>query len=257
MRTTALLLVCAAALRAQDPFEIHVYEYEPLPLGTFTYEAHLNYVLGGTKAYDGAVAPTRNQFHYSSEFTAGLTDDFRMAFVLLTAKLPDQPLAYAGFRVLPHIYAPPRWHLPLNLGLVAEFSFVHALYEDDPRHVELRPIVEKHIGRLQLDGNPVFSHSLQATGNKGWIFEPAARIGWRASPAFTPSVEYYGSWGPVNRLAPVGNQVHQILPGGDLRLGEHLTWSFGIGVGLTPATTALVLKSHIQYEFGRKQPNSN
>lgn len=249
----ALLWVCAALLRAQDPFEIHVYEYEPLPLGTFTYEAHLNYVLEGTKAYDGPVAPTQNQFHYSSEFTAGLTDDFRMAFVLLTAKVPNQSLEYAGFRILPHIYAPLRWHLPLNLGLVAEFSFAHARYEDNALHIELRPIVEKHIGRLQLDGNPVFSHSLQATGTKGWIFEPAARVGWQVSRSFTPSVEYYGSWGPVNHFAPVASQVHQILPGGDLRLGEHLTWSFGVGVGLTSTTSGLVLKSHVQYEFGGRK----
>jgi len=253
MRTIALLWVCAAALRAQDPFEIHVYEYEPLPLGTFTYEAHLNYVLEGTKAYDGPVAPTQDQFHYSSELTAGLTDDFRMAFVLLTAKLPDQPLEYAGFRILPHIYAPPRWHLPLNLGLVAEFSFAHAIYEDNARHIELRPIVEKHIGRLQLDGSPVFSHSLQATGTKGWIFEPAARIGWQVSRTCTHSVEDHSSLGLLTHFASAQNQVHQVLPGGDLRLGEHLTWSFGVGVGLTPATSGLVLKSHVQYEFGGRK----
>ncbi len=42
MRCLALLLVCAAAVRAQDPFEIHVYEYEPLPLARPP-EAHLNY----------------------------------------------------------------------------------------------------------------------------------------------------------------------------------------------------------------------
>ncbi len=253
MRCLALLLVCAAAVRAQDPFEIHVYEYEPLPLGTFTYEAHLNYFLEGTKAYEGPVAPTQDQFHYSSELTAGLTDDFRMAVVVLTAQRPGESLEYAGFRVLPHIYAPPRWHLPLSLGLVAEFSFAHAIYEENPRHIELRPIVEKHIGRLQLDGNPVFSHSLQSTGPRGWIFEPAARIGWQVSRRLTPSVEYYGSWGPLDQIYPLRTQIHQILPGGDLRLGEHLTWSFGVGVGLTPATTGLVLKSHLEYEFGARK----
>src|ERR1700691_4915265 len=99
MRTILLGLVCTAALCAQDPFEIHVYEYDPLPLGTFTYEAHLNYVADGTKLYEGPLAPTQGQFHFSSEMTAGLTDDFRAAFVLLTAKRPDQPLEYAGFRV--------------------------------------------------------------------------------------------------------------------------------------------------------------
>src|ERR1700722_8988564 len=191
MRYVCALLLCVAALRAQDPFEIHVYEYEPLPLGTFTYEAHLNYVAKGTTRSEGLLAPTQGQFHYSSEVTAGLTDDFRAAFVILTAKRPGAPLEDAGFRVLPHIYAPPRWHLPVSLGLVAEFSFAKAAYVENPRQLELRLIVEKHIGRLQIDGNPVFSHSIGgAPKSQGWVFEPAARLGWQGSKTFTPSIEY-------------------------------------------------------------------
>lgn len=254
MRIALLLLVCAAALRAQDPFEIHVYEYEPLPLGTFTYEAHLNYVLRGTKVYDGLVAPTQDQFHFTSEVTAGITDDFRAALVLLTAKRPDGPLEYAGFRVLPHIYAPPRWNLPLNIGFVAEFSFARAEYLDNPWQLELRPIVEKHIGRLQLDGNPVFSRALHGVHtDDGWVFEPAARMGWQASKTFTPSVEYYSSLGPVKHFATAKDQIHQMFAGGDLRLQEHLTWSFGVGLGMTQAGSGLILKSHFQFDFGERK----
>ena len=57
MRFCLLLLVCAAAASAQDPFEIQVFEYEPLPLGAYTYEAHMNYVLEGSKEFSGPVAP--------------------------------------------------------------------------------------------------------------------------------------------------------------------------------------------------------
>jgi hypothetical protein len=253
MRAILLLVVCAAALRAQDPFEIHVYEYERLPLGTFTYEAHTNYVVHGTKTYDGLVGPTQNQFHFTSELTAGITDDFRAAFVVLTAKRPDHSLEYAGFRVLPHIYASPRWHLPLNLGFVAEFSFAKAEYVDNPWQVELRPIVEKHIGRLQLDGNPVVSRALRGLNtNRGWLFEPAARIGWQLSRNFTPSVEYYSSWGPLHHFDALHHQIQQVFAGGDLRLRENLTWSFGAGFGLTDAGSKLILKSHFQFEFGHK-----
>jgi hypothetical protein len=254
MRAILLLLVCAAALRAQDPFEIHVYEYEPLPLGTVTYEAHTNYVLNGTTKSDGLVAPTQSQFHFTSELTAGLTDDFRAALVLLTAKRPDHPLEYAGFRVLPHIYAPPRWHLPLNLGFVAEFSFAKAAYVDNPWQVELRPIVEKHIGRLQMDGDPVFSRALRGSNtSRGWVFEPAARIGWQLSRNFTPSLEYYSSWGSIQHSDAVHDQMQQIFAGGDLRLREDLTWSFGLGFGLTGTGNRLILKSHFQFEFGHKK----
>jgi hypothetical protein len=96
MRCIAVLLVCAAAACAQDPFEIHVYEYDPMPLGSFTYEAHLNYILNGTTAFDGAVAPTRHQFHFTSESTVGLGDSLALGTMLLTAVRPDQSLEYAG-----------------------------------------------------------------------------------------------------------------------------------------------------------------
>ena len=33
---------CASRLVAQDPFEIHIYEYEPMWLGQYSLEAQLN-----------------------------------------------------------------------------------------------------------------------------------------------------------------------------------------------------------------------
>ena len=106
MRSIPVLFVCAVSMYAQDTFEIHVYEYEPLPRGEYTYEAHMNYVAEGSTSCDGALAPTNHQFHFTSELTAGLTDWFRGAAVLLTALRPSHSLDYAGFRVLPHFYAP-------------------------------------------------------------------------------------------------------------------------------------------------------
>ena len=48
---TACLLIlfsCALKARAQDPFEIHVYEYEPLSWNQYSLEAHLNFDTQGT-----------------------------------------------------------------------------------------------------------------------------------------------------------------------------------------------------------------
>ena len=58
-----LLVVWPVSVRAQDPFEIHVYEYEELPPGGFTLEGHFNFVGIGTNSSDGPVAPTNHQFH--------------------------------------------------------------------------------------------------------------------------------------------------------------------------------------------------
>ena len=252
MRVVAALFVLVACLSAQDPFEIHVYEYEPLPLGEFTYEAHTNYVVDGPITSEGRVAPLNHRFHFTSEFTAGVTEWFRAAAVVLTAKRPDHGLEYAGFRVLPHFYAPASWRLPLNLGLVAEFSFQPEVYAENSRTVELRAIVEKHLGRLELDGNPVFAHALRGPDvSRGWSFEPSARLAWRASKLITPSLEYYSALGSIRDLPSVRNQIHQVVPGADIRLGDRVTWNLGAGLGLTPRGGAVIIKSRVEIGFGK------
>jgi hypothetical protein len=238
------LLLFAGALVAQDPFEIHVYEYETLKPFQFTFETHLNYVGIGTKLFNGPVAPTQDQFHTTFELTAGLTEWASLGFMQLNGVRPGNGFQYAGWRVLPHFYAPRSWHLSVDLGLVTEFSFEKSVYEENTRHVEIRPIVEKSVGKWQADFNPVFSRDLHGPGIRdGWHFEPAARIGYEASKHITPSLEYYGAVGP---------RFHQLLPGADWKITDDLVWSFGVGAGLTAAEPRLVFKSRIEYSFGKQ-----
>jgi hypothetical protein len=248
-----LLLCLPVAVYAQDPFEIQVFEYGPLPLGAYTLETHLNHVANGTTSFDGPVASEQGQFHASTEWTAGITDEIRAGFVVLSAVVPGLGMQYSGFRVLPHFYAPKSWGLPVNLGLIAEFSFERPLFDRDTRQVELRGIIEKHIGRLQMDGNVVFERALHGPGTRnGWDFEPSGRLGWQAWRTLTPTIEYYGSMGPVGNLLPKGQQIHLLFPGADWKIGERLTWSFGVGLGTTEAGSRVILKSRIEFEFGRK-----
>jgi hypothetical protein len=115
----------SAAAHAQDPFEIHVYEYETLKPGQFTLEQHLNYWGIGSKQSDRTVAPTNDQFHMTYEITGGITRQISLGLMQLSGVRPGgSGLEYAGWRLLPHFYAPSSWHLPVALGLVAELSFV-------------------------------------------------------------------------------------------------------------------------------------
>ena len=203
--------------------------------------------------FDGTLAPMRYQTHFTSEVTAGLNNEFAVGVMLLTAVRADQSLEYAGWRVLPHFYAPESWGLPLRLGLVTEFSFQNTAYEPNSRRVEVRPILDKHFGRLELTGNPVFERALRGPGVKdGWIFEPAGRAGFKLCEAITPSLEYYSSWGPLHALPALREQIHQIYPGADLHIGERLTLNIGVGLGLVGAESRLVLKSRLEYSFGKK-----
>src|SRR5262249_12402654 len=150
----------------------------------------------------------------TSEFTLGVNESLALGTMLLTAVRRDHSLEYAGWRVIPHVFAPKSWHLPVNLGVLAEFSFQPKTFEEDSQHLELRLVLERHFGRLQLDGNPVFARALHGPGvSEGWGFEPAGRVGWNYSPRVTPSVEYYSSWGSLDNLPAISRQIHQIVPG--------------------------------------------
>lgn len=249
------LFFCCTPAKAQDPFEIHVYEYEELVPGGFTLEGHFNFVGIGTKSFDGTVAPTNHQFHATGELTGGITDNISLGFMLLTAARPGgSGLEYAGWRILPHVYAPKSWRLPVDIGFVGEFSFQRTNYEENPNRVELRPIIEKSFGRIQVDLNPVFERALHGPGvHQGWSFEPAARVAYELNERFSPSLEYYSSDGPVPGFVPLSQQIHQIYPGGDWKISKNLLCSFGIGIGLTSTGDRLIYKTRLEYSFGRKR----
>jgi hypothetical protein len=248
------LLAYAIPSPAQDPFEIHIYQYETLEPGRFTLEQHLNYVGVGTKTGSGTVAPSNDQLHLTYEVTGAITDNLSLGFMLLTGEIPGTAgLQYAGWRVLPHFYVPREWHWPVDLGFVAEFSFQTTQFEENSRRVELRPIVEKRFGDVLVTVNPVFERALHGPGvGEGWIFSPGARVGYQKHERFAPSVEYYSSLGPVQGLLPAGEQLHQLYFGGDLKVRENLLVNAGVGVGLTSAGEKLVFKSRVEWEFGRK-----
>ena len=254
MRIVILYALAGGIALAQDPFEIHVYEYETLKPGQFTLEQHLNYVGRGTKVFDGTLAPTNDQLHMTYELTAGINEAFSIGAMQLNAVRPGgSGLEYAGWRLLPHFYASKSWHLPIDLGLVMEFSFQKTVYEENSRRVEIRPILEKRLGRLQFDLNPVFERALHGPGTRdGWNFEPAFRIAYEASKRITPSIEYYSSAGPLPVFLPLDKQVHLFFPGADIKLRENILWSVGIGLAATPAGSQLIYKSRVEIEFGRK-----
>jgi hypothetical protein len=200
----------------------------------------------GSKEFDSSVAPTNDQLHMTYELTGGITKQISVGFMQLNGVIPGTGFQYAGWRVLPHFYAPKSWHLPLDLGLVTEFSFVRPQFLADTRHVEIRTILERTVGSFQLDFNPVFARALHGPGIRdGWTFEPAARVAHGAKSArLRPYLEWYSEINPV--------QVHQLYPGVDLDLGHNIVWSLGVGTGLTSEPPRLVIKSHVEFEFGRR-----
>jgi hypothetical protein len=238
-------------LAAQDPFEIHVYEYEPMPLGEYSLEAHVNLFVQGTAQRVGTLLPTNLQMHLTMEPTVGLTDNFALGFMFLNAWEPGNPPQYAGWRILPHFYAPESWRLPFRLGFIAEFSFQNTRYEENSRRVELRPVLDREFAHWQIVFNPVFERALHGPGiARGWNFEPALLLRWKR-PVFSPSLEYYGSIESINVPPRAQPEVHQLFFGGDLHARPGFSVNLGAGVDLGSRGPGLILKSRLEWDWSR------
>jgi hypothetical protein len=247
------LLLFTLACQAQDPFEIHIYEYEPLSWREYSLEAHLNFMAQGTSQSDGTLLPTTHQTHFTLEPTIGISENFALGFMFLNAWEPGHAPQIAGWRVLPHFYAPETWHLPFRLGFVSEFSFQNIRYEENSRRVELRPILDREFTRWQVVFNPVFERALHGPGTRhGWNDEPAMLLRLKR-PVFSPSVEYYGEIESINVPPRFQPEVHQLFLGGDWRAMKIFSVNVGAGFDLGPRGPGLVLKSRLEWDW-KKMP---
>lgn len=246
----ALLTVAGAmSVLAQDPFEIQVYEYETVPRGRWDLETHVNYTARGIRAFESGVAPTQRQTHLTFELTRGITSYFETAVYLVTARRDGSPGELAGWRLRPRFRLPEDW-LPFKFSLSTEFGFPKRIYEENSMTFELRPILERSFGRLQVDLNPVLGKALRGpTAGEFWDFEPGVRFGYTANKTLDVSLEYYGATGPLTHVEPSAQQMHQVFPGADINLSPDVVLNVGVGFGLTRAGNTLVYKTRLGWIF--------
>lgn len=251
-RPALLLLAAAVTARAQDIFEIQVYEYRTVPKAMWNLETHLNHIARGTKAPEGTVAPTDRHFHLSLELTRGITENFEIAGYLLTAQRPGGGYEYAGARVRPRLRAPEQWELPVDLSLSFEVGFPRPQYDANSVTLELRPILEKTLSWARLSLNPVVGRALRGPNTKeGFDFEPGAKFAYfiRRKDWVNVGMEYYGSTGPITGFHPVGEQVHILVPSADLYFSNNAMINLGAGFGLTKAGERVILKMRLGWRF--------
>ncbi len=177
LRCLLAIFVCAIRASPQGSFEIHVYEYEPLSWHQYSLEAHLHFRHAGTatRRWGRLPFPTLHQTHLTLEPTIGVSPEFAVGFMFLNAWQPGYSPQFAGWRVLPHFYAPESWNLPMRVGFVAEFSFQNTRYEENSHRVELRPILDREFTRWQVVFNPVFERALHGPGTQRGVELRASR----------------------------------------------------------------------------------
>src|SRR5712671_1436862 len=225
-------LLGAGAARAQDPFEIQVYDVSTAPPLTPGVELHVNGVLQGSEQRSPAgELPTNHVVHATLEPHLGLTDWLEAGAYLQSALRPDGTYDYAGtkLRLKARLRDPAfGW---LKLALNGELSWIPAAYEAARHGGELRPILETRRGPLGLWLNPILSFELN--GGFHPELEPCAKAAWAVTEALSLGAEYYAGLGPIDGLLPLREQVHRGFGVIDLAT-RWLDLNFGIGGGSGP-----------------------
>jgi hypothetical protein len=247
----AFLAIGLAVARAQGNYEIQVYGSDLVPPHNTMVELHSNFTVEGSKAIIDGMLPTEHQEHETLEITHGWNDWFETGLYQFTNHQPDRGWMWVGTHIRPRVAVPERYHLPVGLSLSTEIGYQRALFSADTWTWEIRPIVDKKLGRWYSAFNPALERALHGPDTrKGLEFSPNFKISYDITPKVAGGLEYYGAFGPVTGFDPLYQQQQQILPAIDLNLNPKWEFNFGVGVGVTRGTDHLLVKMILGYRIG-------
>ncbi|MEP6733489.1 MAG: transporter [bacterium] len=236
-------LLVAAPVRAQENYEIQVYGAETMPLGTTMFELHSNFATNGRRFLEAGVLPTNHALHETLEITHGFTTWFEVGGYLFTSAAPSQSWRFVGSHIRPRVRAPESWNWPVGASLSMEVGYQSRDFSPDTWSVELRPIIDKHLGAWYVSLNPTLERSLRGDNAAvGFEFSPNVALNRDITSVVNLGVEYYGGLGPVRAFSPAAEQAHQLF--GVVNLDVSPEWEFnaGIGFGLTSAAEHRMVK---------------
>lgn len=244
-------LVLPSRASAQDLFEIQVYPYDTVPPHHTMVEFHMNYFPSGTKETANGTFANNHQFHFTVEITHGLTEYFELAGYLVTAYVPDAGPKFAGARIRPRFRLPEGLHFPFKVSVSTEVGFNKHQFDPNTITLEIRPILEKEMGRWYVSFNPDFSKSFRGLdSHRGFAFEPGAKVSYSVTRRLEPGIEYYAATGPVTHFEMPHDQHHLVFPTLDINAGPTWEFNFGVGRGLTGTSERWVVKWIIGHRFG-------
>jgi len=240
---------------AQDNYEIQVYSSEATPKNVTMVEIHSNFTVDGSKQVVNGVAPTNHVEHETLEITHGWTDWFETGFYVFTSLQNGDGWDWVGDHIRPRLTAPESWHLPVGLSISQEIGYQRRKFAEDSWNYELRPIIDKKLGRWYLSFNPAFDRSLHGMNTgKGWEFSPNVKVSFDFTKKITGGFEYYGALGPVSDFDPISQQSQQIFPTIDLNLSPNWEFNFGVGVDVANSSDHLIVKCIVgrRFSWGHK-----
>ena len=236
---------------SQGNYEVQVYPAETVPRGATMVELHSNFTFQGSKSVIDGERPTQHQLHETVEITHGFNEWFETGFYIFTSADATYGWNWVGSHIRPRFRIPESWKWPVGVSLSQEIGYQRAAYSADTWTWEIRPIIDKQIGRLYLSFNPTFARSFHGPStSKGLEFSPNFKAGYDITKKINAGLEYYGALGPITGFDPLRDQQQQIIPCVDLNLSPKWEFNFGVGVGMTQSTDHLLVKMILGRRFG-------
>ncbi len=250
----ALFALFAGLVHAQGSYEIQVYGSDLVDPGTTMFELHSNFTFEGVKSVVDGMYPTEHQLHETLEITHGFSDWFETGFYVFTSADSRVGWQFVGDHIRPRVRVPESWKWPVGVSLSLEIGYQRAVYSADTWTMEIRPIVDKTLGRWYLCFNPTLDRSFHGPSvPQGLVFSPNVKVGYDVTKKVNAGFEYYGALGPVTSFDPVQDQMQQIFAVTDLNVSKDWEFNFGVGMGLTGASDHLLVKMIIGRRFGVKK----
>lgn len=247
------LLTCARTAEAQDNYEIQVYGSETVAPSHTMVELHSNFTVEGSRTTTDGTLPTNHAVHETVEITQGFSNWFETGFYIFTSVQAGGHWYWVGDHIRPRFRIPESWHWPVGVSLSNEIGFQRSLFSPDTWTWEIRPIVDRQIGRWYLSFNPALDRSWHGPSvNRGVEFSPNSKVGFNFTKRIAAGLEYYAAYGPLTDFDPLREQQQQIFPSVDVDFGPAWEFNAGVGVGMTHSTDHLILKCIIGRRFDWK-----
>ncbi len=236
------ITLLSVSVKAQDNYEIQVYGSETVDSGRTMVELHSNNTLSGSKTTDEyGMLPTNHVQHETIEITHGWTPWFETGFYIFNSIGSDGRTAYVGSHIRPRFAAPESWKWPVGVSLSLEFGFQKSAFDPNTATLEIRPIVDKKMGKFYVSVNPTLDQSFKGPDeHRGLIFSPNVKGSYDVTSVVALGLEYYGTTGPFFHYDPLSEQDHQIFVAGDLNFDPNWEVNFGYGIGSQAADKSII-----------------
>jgi len=244
------LLSTSRVARAQGNYEIQVYGADTVPPKNLMVELHSNYTVSGQTKTVGGVYPTNHQEHETLELTEGINNWAEVGFYVFTSEQDGHGVQWVGDHIRPRVRAPDSWHLPVGLSLSTEVGYQRAVYSPDTWTWEIRPIVDKTLGRWYFAFNPALERTWHGPDvRQGLGFSPGVKVGYDFTRVISGGLEYYADYGRIGSFDSLHDQQQQIFAVTDLNVSPKWEINIGVGVGPTAATDHLIVKGILGRRF--------